>query len=158
MYVKIRKITDSVGVDTNGEGVSRNYFFAGCSAEPKCEMCHNPGLWTQKVTDTTMLDELHADIGKSARNGLTSHIVFLGGEPLDQAETVFEMVRTANMYGMTTWLYTGRAYKDVPVELQKTVDVIVAGKYDESLATGGFPASFNQEVVRRNPRNPRINK
>lgn len=155
MHVKIRKITDSVGVDTNGEGVSRNYFFAGCSTEPKCDNCHNPGLWESVPGDTMLMDVVLYDIGRIARNGLTTHLVFLGGEPLDQKDMVFEMIRTAKMYGMTTWLYTGIAYNNIPKEIQDTVDVIVSGKYDDTLATGGFPASSNQEVVRRNPR---INK
>lgn len=150
MCVKIRKITDSVGIDTHGEGVSRNYFFAGCSAEPKCEMCHNPGLWESIPSDTMHIDVVLKDIEAVGRNGLTSHVVFMGGEPLDQADALIELAKKAKDVGLTTWLYTGHEYSNVPKDIQKLVDVIVAGKYDDSLATGGFPGSSNQEVVRRN--------
>ena len=150
MYVKIRKITDSVGVDTNGEGVSRNYFFAGCSAEPKCKNCHNQGLWESVPSDITPLESIIYDVHSASNNGLTTHAVFMGGEPLDQIDVLWAMVKCASLGGLTTWLYTGRAYNDVPIEIQALFDVIVAGKYYESLATGGFPASSNQEVVRRN--------
>ena len=149
MYVKIRKITDSVGVDTNGEGVSRNYFFAGCSAEPKCKNCHNPGLWDSTPSDNIKVSLILDDIDDAALNGLTAHVVFMGGEPLDQPEALLELVKKAHAVGLTTWIYTGRAYSIVPKDILELMDVIVAGKYDESLATGSFPASSNQEVVRR---------
>ena len=150
MHVKIRKITDSVGVDTNGEGVSRNYFFAGCSAEPKCEMCHNPGLWESVPSDIMNIDAVLDDIRKTGNNGLTTHIVFMGGEPLDQPDELWVMAKEATENGLTTWLYTGHAYNDVPDDIQIRMNVIVAGKYDDALSTGGVPASSNQEVVRRN--------
>ena len=155
MHVKIRKITDSVGIDTNGEGVSRNYFFAGCSAEPKCKNCHNPGLWESVPSDTMELYNVIKDIKHTSENGLTTHAVFMGGEPLDQSSVVRLLAMRAKYAGLTVWLYTGREYSNVPKDILKLIDVIVAGKYDESLATGGFPASSNQEVVRINPR---INK
>ncbi len=151
MFAKIRHITDSVGVDTNGEGISRNYFFAGCSFEPKCKNCHNPGLWKAKVEDIVLINVLIADIQKTAKNCLATHVVFVGGEPLDQPEVLLQLAIKAQEVGLTTWLYTGYEYDDVPIEIKDTMDVVVAGPYKESLKTNGFPGSSNQKIVRRKP-------
>ena len=155
MDINVRDIKTSTGLDTNGEGIAVSIFFSGCSAEPKCEKCHNPELWESIKSDEIDTLPIHRYMEYITSDDFISHVVFLGGEPLDQPEPLLELATKAKDIGLTTWLYTGHEYSNVQKDIQELMDVIVAGKYDDSLATGGFPGSSNQEVVRKNPR---INK
>jgi len=89
MKVWIRRIDESMGTDTNGEGVSLNVFFAGCSKQPKCPKCHNPELWERDDVDEVDIKHLYTDIENTEAEGFITHIVFVGGEPLDQPKALF---------------------------------------------------------------------
>jgi anaerobic ribonucleoside-triphosphate reductase activating protein len=150
MKVFIRRVDESMGTDTNGEGISLNIFFAGCRKQPKCRNCHNPDLWVQKEEDVMTLEHLcRGLLTECVNNGLITHIVFVGGEPLDQPKALFHAANYAKSLGLTTWLYTGYPYNYVPTNIKGVMDVVVAGEYIDELKTGGFPGSSNQKVIRR---------
>jgi len=145
----IRDIIECAGVDTNHEGLSYNVFFSGCSKEPKCKNCHNPELWEQCVADKVSVHSVHQFIKQAADDGLITHIVFMGGEPLDQCDALVSIATYAKSYGLHTWLYSGKTFSNIPIEIRDVMDVVVAGEFIHELRTGGFPGSSNQEVIRR---------
>jgi anaerobic ribonucleoside-triphosphate reductase activating protein len=149
MKVFVRRIDESMGTDTNGEGISLNIFFAGCRRQPKCRNCHNPELWRQVPTDEASIEWLYKNLEEAAKKGLITHVVFMGGEPLDQPKALFYAGLKAKELGLTTWLYSGYDYNYIPTNIKGVMDVVVAGEYIDELKTGGFPGSSNQKVVRR---------
>lgn len=150
MDVYLMDMKESMGTDTNNEGISLNLFFVGCSMEPKCAGCHNPELWKHKSVEPVSSESVCNYIRNIANMGMITHIVFVGGEPLDQPEALLELATKAQEVGLTTWLYTGHAYIDVSTKIQHKMNVVVAGRYEEEFKTGGFPGSENQVVVRKN--------
>jgi len=149
MTLAVAGYNESVGLDTNGEGLSIGVFFSGCSKEPKCDKCHNPSLWnldeSTRKPISMIIDQIK-DMGS-----LFTHVVLLGGEPLDQPlDSLKILVTTLKQEGYRVWMYTGKQIEDVPVTLKSCIDVIVAGPYIPILNTGGFPGSSNQ-IVYKNP-------
>lgn len=124
----------------DGKGIAYVIYFQGCSL--RCKGCHNPFLQDYKggydITEDRILFDIDPEFYDS--------VVFLGGEALDQPSAVYNL---ADQIGIEKWLYTGYELDDVPEEIKKRFDVIVAGPYVESLRTDGFPASSNQQVYRR---------
>jgi len=149
MEVWIREVNMSAGTDTNDGGISLNIFFAGCRKQPHCHNCHNPDLWTQHNVDKVDIKHLYADIDEAATSGLITHIVFVGGEPLDQPKALYLAALKAKELGLQVWLYTSSTYINIPTNIKGVCDVVVAGEYREELKTGGFPGSSNQIVTRR---------
>ena len=145
--VYIKEKTISFGTDTDGETVSYNLFFSGCSKDPKCKGCHNATLWKLDPTCGKDIKEWITEIDFVARE-LIEALVFLGGEPMDQPVAVYDLAKHARDIGMYTWLYTGREYSEVPEKIINVMSVIVAGPYVEEKATGNFPASNNQQIYR----------
>lgn len=124
------------------KGIAASIFFQGCNF--KCKGCHNPELQTFEGGGITTTKEII--------NRIKEHIdwydavAFMGGEPLEQPEALFELVRGVKFLNLNTWLYTGYKLEEVPKQIKSLCDVIVAGPYIEELKTGGFPASSNQQV------------
>ncbi len=76
-------------------------------------------------------------------------VVFVGGEPLEQPEALEDLLEFLRGTNMQSWLYTGYEPNEIPPQIKELVDVIVAGPFRDDLKTGGFPASSNQTVLRR---------
>lgn len=139
---------ESIGADTNGEGFSIGIFFSGCSRSPKCKQCHNPSLWKKNPH----LSCPTSDIIKKVRSHgyLFTHVVLLGGEPLDQHHgELYTLISELHKAGYIVWMYTGLEESEIPPTFLATVDVIVTGPFIPELQTNGFPASANQKVIRR---------
>jgi len=127
----------------DGDGIAFVVFFQGC--RKRCKGCHNPELQPfdgGREVDTEEIIHLIRDYGEDYDS-----VVFQGGEPLEQVEPLREMMQAVRQMGLRVWLYTGYELQEVPEEVLRLCDVVVAGEYKEGLATGRFPASSNQAVV-----------
>jgi anaerobic ribonucleoside-triphosphate reductase activating protein len=80
-------------------------------------------------------------------DGITLH----GGEPLDQAKDLQEIVDVVKKHGKTVLLFTGYTYKELN-ETQRWIwlnsDIVVSGRYDEAKRNIylQFRGSTNQKV------------
>ena len=79
-------------------------------------------------------------------------VTFLGGEPLDQSEAVFEIARTVRENGLSVLIFTGYEYekiKDLPKykDLENLADILIDGRYDDNLRDLSRPwvGSSNQK-------------
>jgi anaerobic ribonucleoside-triphosphate reductase activating protein len=127
------------------DGLCASVFFQGCNIH--CPGCHNPELQPFDPTKLTNTDQVMATIEKN--RDWYDAVAFMGGEPLCQPSALLDLLRRVKKLGLDTWLYTGREFRTLPIEVIEGCDVIVAGPYIEDLATGGFPASRNQVFVDR---------
>jgi len=141
MKFRCAGITDSC-IDGLGYSPALCIFFQGCTL--KCPSCHNPSLQDAAGGEEMDTDEIIriANSHKDFHRG----IVCTGGDPLEQPEALCEITSKVDLPKV---LYTGRKYEEIKPELRDLFDIIVDGPYVEELKTGGFPASSNQIVNRK---------
>ena len=129
-------------------GPGRRYviWVQGCSLG--CVGCWNKGMWPADGGSEVRVDDLVSSIsGVDGVEGVT----ILGGEPLEQAAAVLELIGAVRSLGLTVMLYSG--YEENELDLIQTAcvessDIVILGRYvaalrDTSLRWRG---SSNQEV------------
>lgn len=140
----------------NGEGTRCTLFVSGC--EHQCRGCYNQSTWSPssgQPFDRTMEDKIIADLNDTRikRRGLS----LSGGDPLHPAnlDAVLQLVQRvrAECDGKDIWLWTGYTLDTLTENQRKVVeyvDVLVDGKFDQSLADPSLPwrGSSNQVVHR----------
>jgi anaerobic ribonucleoside-triphosphate reductase activating protein len=117
-------------------------YFSGCSI--RCKGCQNADLWERDVNTLTSLDDV---LTKIQENSLAERVVFLGGEPTDQMDSLIELCKKLSQYKA---LYTGREFEVLPKELIDSLDMIVCGPFRQELFVKElFPASTNQRYFKK---------
>ena len=118
-------------------------FTQGCSL--RCKGCTNQHLWEfGKGIDVTIEEILNqcTDL-----DGITLH----GGEPLDQANVLVELIKKLKQQGKTVILFTGYIFKELN-KVQKQAwlssDIVISGRYEEEKRNIylQFRGSTNQKV------------
>lgn len=126
-----------------GPGKRLLLFTQGCSL--RCKGCTNQHLWEfGKGIDVTIEEILNqcTDL-----DGITLH----GGEPLDQANVLVELIRKLKQQGKTIILFTGYIFKELN-KVQKQAwlssDMVISGRYEEQNRNIylQFRGSTNQKV------------
>lgn len=126
-----------------GPGKRLLLFTQGCSL--RCKGCTNQHLWEfGKGIDVTAEEILNqcTDL-----DGITLH----GGEPLDQANVLVELIKNLKQQGKTVILFTGYIFKELN-KVQKQAwlssDIVVSGRYEEQNRNIylQFRGSTNQKV------------
>ena len=143
----------------NGTGFRTVLWVSGCTL--KCKDCHNKELWDfnyGKLFDAAAKEEIFNSVSKEYIDGLT----ISGGHPLE-IENVFDVLDLVIDFkekfpNKTIWLYTGFYLsiddfinEKIPILplLFKNIDVIVDGRYEESLRDISLPyrGSSNQRII-----------
>ena len=126
-----------------GPGKRLLVFTQGCSL--RCKGCTNQHLWEfGKGIDVT-IDELLNQCNDL--DGITLH----GGEPLDQANPLVELMKKMKEQEKTVVLFTGYTFKELN-KLQKQAwlssDIVISGRYEEEKRNIylQFRGSTNQKV------------
>ncbi len=126
-----------------GPGERLLLFTQGCSL--RCKGCTNQHLWDFGQGVDVAVNEI---ISKCIDlDGITLH----GGEPLDQAEEVYVLVKELQKRKKTIILFTGYTYKELN-SIQRKVwlrsDIVISGRYDETKRNLylQFRGSTNQNV------------
>ena len=126
-----------------GPGKRLLLFTQGCSL--RCQGCTNQHLWEfGKGIDVTIEEILNqcTDL-----DGITLH----GGEPLDQANVLVELIKKLKQQGKTVILFTGYIFKELN-KVQKQAwlssDIVISGRYEEQNRNIylQFRGSTNQKV------------
>lgn len=138
----------------NGPGLRVVLFVSGCNHH--CHNCHNPETHDPNsgvLFDEAEVHELERELSKDYIQGLT----LSGGDPLFplNIETILDLCwRLKQKYtSKDIWLYTGYKWEEIPAvirsQLKGKVDVVVDGKFDQSLADVNAPyvGSINQRII-----------
>lgn len=145
----------------NGPGMRVSLFVSGCTNH--CKGCFQPETWNfcygtpyTKETENMIIKELSKDYYQG--------ITLLGGEPFEP-ENQRELVHLAKrikqeLPSKDIWAYTGftyetdllpqgRKYCEITDELLSYIDVLVDGKFDETLKDVRlkFRGSSNQRLI-----------
>lgn len=123
-------------------------FLQGCSI--RCEGCVNRHLWDFGRGDDATTDEIIAVCKENQVEGITLH----GGEPLDQADGLYPIVKELKDSGFTIILFTGYNKKELTLNQRKIwdlSDMIICGKFDLNKRNIylQFRGSTNQRIIRR---------
>ena len=126
-----------------GPGKRLLIFTQGCSLH--CKGCVNQHLWEFGKGDDMSIEEILMQC--KDLDGITLH----GGEPLDQANSVREIVDQLKKCEKTVVLFTGYTYQELN-ETQRWIwlnsDIVISGRYDETKRNIylQFRGSTNQRV------------
>lgn len=121
---------------------SISIYFSGCSIH--CKECHNKELWSRDSGKPINTKDV---IKQVEEHPLADNVVFVGGEPTDQPEALKEIA--SGIKTKERVLYTGREFEDLPEDLLPNLDLIICGPYKSELHIGGWPASSNQRILKR---------
>jgi anaerobic ribonucleoside-triphosphate reductase activating protein len=135
-------VRDSI---VDGEGIRDVIFFQGCSH--RCKGCHNPHTWNYEGGEHRFLADVVRELSESSND-----VTISGGEPLDQADSLIELVKELKKQGKNIWMYTGNTVdptKRIYYVLARYIDVVVDGKFVEELKDPNlrFVGSSNQRVI-----------
>lgn len=144
-YAKIQKMDIA-----NGLGIRTVIYFNGCKFH--CHNCQNKELWNfngGKLFTEESKKELFDAVSNEHIKGLS----VLGGEPLQQGEELFELLKEfkEKFPNKNIWLWTGYYLEELN-ELQKKIillcDYVVDGRYEENKRdlTLNFRGSSNQTI------------
>lgn len=139
----------------NGDGLRVVLFVSGC--DHHCSNCQNKMTWDHrsgKEFDDKALSEIENYLKKDYIDGIT----FSGGDPLYKYN--FNEILSLSKYlkdkypNKTIWLYTGYTIEEIAsnpeyIKILKYIDVLVDGKFDESLKDINYrwAGSTNQRVI-----------
>ena len=126
-----------------GPGKRLLLFTQGCSF--RCKGCTNQHLWKFGEGIDVTADEIVNQCNDL--DGITLH----GGEPLDQANVLVELINKIKRQGKTVILFTGYMFKELN-KVQKQAwlssDIVISGRYEEQKRNIylQFRGSTNQKV------------
>ncbi len=138
----------------NGPGTRATLFVAGC--EHQCRGCYNQSTWSPDsghLFDESMVEQIISDLNDTRikRRGLS----LSGGDPLypQNVEAILALVKRvkAECPGKDIWLWTGYTKDELTDKQQQVleyIDVLVDGKFEQSLADPSlqFRGSSNQVI------------
>ena len=132
----------------NGEGIRSCVFFAGCNKY--CKGCHNKDLQKFNAGIKRNIDDVVDEILKN--RPMIDGVTLSGGDPLCQYKGSLELCKKLKEHDINIWLYTGELYTRIKThfsEILDFVDVIVDGKFDESLVSDKikYRGSSNQKII-----------
>lgn len=111
-----------------GPGVRFAIWLQGCTLG--CSGCWNQQFWPTEGGELTTVEDMVAEIKKADVEGIT----LLGGEPLQQAESVLALIRRVKSEGLSVFLYTGYEKKEFTPTMKECValsDIVISGRYVE---------------------------
>ena len=131
-----------------GPGKRVLLFLQGCSIH--CEGCINRHLWDFGKGKNATPEEIISFCRDNRVEGITLH----GGEPLDQANGLYPIIKTLKKERFTVILFTG--YNKLQLNIyQRRIwnlsDIVICGKFDLKKRNEylQFRGSTNQRVIRR---------
>ena len=124
-------------------------FFSGCTHN--CPGCHNPEFQQANHGYEYTLEDLILKL----KDVIDWHqgITLSGGDPMyqeDELKKFLIMIRKdKELKNINIWMYTGSLFNEIPKGITQYLNVIVDGKYIESLKPVKYRGSSNQKVWAR---------
>lgn len=118
--------------DVEGVGTRFAIWVQGCSIH--CKGCANSHMWNKECGTLYNTDDF-INLIKQYKDRVEG-VTFLGGEPLEQIQSVTEISKAVQSFGLSVIVFTGYEYKDLEhnldfQELIKYVDILIDGRYEQ---------------------------
>lgn len=132
-----------------GPGNRIGIWFAGC--HHKCKGCSNPELWKVDEKYFVTIEQVEKLIRTVAVEHEIDGFTITGGDPVEQAvELTNLLVRVADI-SQDVILYTGYQREELTSEAQmkllERVSVLIDGEYKEELNNGAFLRGSSNQIV-----------
>ena len=117
-----------------------------------CKGCWNVETWSRRTGTERTVASLVSELEAAASAGDLEGISLLGGEPLQQAEPVLELIYAAREMGLSVLLYTGYEPEEYDPTMQAChdgPDLVIGGRYVAALRDPflRWRGSSNQRLV-----------
>ena len=118
--------------DVEGVGTRFAIWVQGCSIH--CKGCANSHMWNKEGGTLYNTDDF-INLIKQYKDRVEG-VTFLGGEPLEQIQSVTEISKAVQSFGLSVIVFTGYEYKSLEhradfQELVKYVDILIDGRYEQ---------------------------
>ncbi len=129
-----------------GPGLRTVVWTQGCSI--RCPGCWNDALWDFKGGYKLDAEEIVEEAITNGNLGIT----ILGGEPLDQVESVKELINLSHENDLNLMLYTGYEEEELNEKQRYCIDnadIVVIGRYVDELRSEEllWRGSTNQRII-----------
>lgn len=132
-----------------GPGERIGIWFAGCPH--MCIGCSNPELWDIKERYLVTVDQMEQLIRSIADNHIIDGFTITGGEPMEQAGEIADLLTRILDISEDVMLYTGYRIDELVQEAQQQlldkVAVLIDGKYEEELNDDSFLRGSSNQVI-----------
>ncbi len=140
-----------------GPGSRMGIWLCGCRRA--CPGCSNPELWNERPEYEIAVDRLMELIGAVKKANEIDGFTITGGEPMDQADELSELVDRLSEISEDILLYSGYFRKELShrdFSTRRILDkiaVLIDGEYIEEKNNGSrLRGSSNQEIHILNPK------
>lgn len=143
--IRVHKLMIVENEHLYGPGKRLLIYFKGCSIQ--CEGCINQHLWAFEGGTMMNSNDILEMCEKENVEGITIH----GGEPLDQADGLYDVVKAIKNEKYSVILFTGylkRELDKVQIKVWNNSDIVVAGRFQINKINVNlqFRGSTNQKV------------
>ena len=143
MKFRIYKILKNTKVE--GPGTRYCIWFQGCSKH--CKGCWAKATWDFDGGYEVDSDEIITDI---LSNSNIEGVTFLGGEPFEQYNVLFEIAQKIHEAGLSVLCFTGKTLSEIKEqtpEILKYIDLLIDGEFkeDEKDFSRPWVGSANQQ-------------
>lgn len=132
-----------------GPGNRIGIWFVGC--HHRCKGCSNPELWKIDEKYFITIECVEKLIRKIAETNEIDGFTITGGDPMEQAGEISDLLKKIEDISQDVILYTGYQIGELKskaqIKLLEKVSVLIDGKYKEELNNGSFlRGSSNQNI------------
>lgn len=132
-----------------GPGNRIGIWFAGC--KHMCRGCSNPELWSIEEKYFATIEQVEKIIRSIAVKNKIDGFTITGGDPMEQAVEVADLLENIKDISEDVMLYTGYEIEELTSDVHKKlldkVAVLIDGRYEEELNDNSFlRGSSNQNI------------
>lgn len=139
-------------VEVLGPGKRIGIWLCGCSRG--CKGCSNHELWECRPEYEVTVDEIMSLVGRIAVSNELDGFTISGGEPMDQAECLSELILRLKEYSDDILIYSGYLIEQLQEREDADTDRILA--HAAVLIDGEYREEENNDVLLRGSANQRI--
>lgn len=125
-----------------------------CGCRRGCKGCSNPELWEPKPEYEVSTDAIMAMVGRIAAAHEIDGFTISGGEPMNQAEALAELVERLKEYSADILIYTGYCIEQLRARKDANTDRVLSQA--AVLIDGAYREEDNTNVLLRGSENQRI--
>lgn len=132
-----------------GPGNRLGIWFVGCNH--KCKGCSNPELWKADEKYFVTIEQVEKLIRTVASENEIDGFTITGGDPVEQADELTNLLTLVADISQDVILYTGYQIKELTSETQikllERIAVLIDGEYKEELNDGAFLRGSSNQII-----------
>ena len=130
-----------------------------CGCRRGCKGCSNPELWDRKPEYEATIDEVMELIGRIAQQHPADGFTISGGEPMDQAQALAQLLPRLKAYSNDILIYSGYRIEELRNRKNTATDDAATDEVLSQAAVlidGEYREEENTDVLLRGSANQRI--